>query len=95
MSPELGVTWVPDVVKLLVGIAAWFVAAFYFGYYVCAYPIIHAAQRYRGPNQTTWLILLSIDLFVSFGIVRVCYFVAQILPDIRKSAQRTEFGAAA
>lgn len=41
--------------------------------------------RYTGESPKAWLIWLSLDLCgVTFGLVRLWYYIAHIIPDFRK-----------
>jgi hypothetical protein len=75
----------PTGIVLPLGFLAWLVIGIYLVYYLVAYPILHAAQRHRGSNQTRWLIWLCLELCgLGFGFVRLFYFFMHILPDIRR-----------
>ena len=70
----------------LAGISAWIIVALYVGYYVIAYPILHAAKRYEGRHQTAWLVWLALETAgLGFGLVRLAYLFNVILPDVRRT----------
>ena len=74
---------VPTSLIIVLAIPAWMVLVFFLVYYVTIYPILHAAQRHKGPNQTVWLVFLAIELLgLSFGVVRLLYLFNHILPDL-------------
>ncbi|MEM7165864.1 MAG: hypothetical protein AAF581_10390 [Planctomycetota bacterium] len=68
----------------VVGAAASVVVTIYFTYYVLVYPILHAAKRYEGRNQTTWLVWLVLETAgLGFPIVRALYLFLVLAPDVR------------
>lgn len=54
------------------------------GYFVF-YPFLHLINHYEGASQTPWMVWLIIDtLGLTFGIPRILYYMAEIIPNRRE-----------
>lgn len=75
----------PAGLLLLIVVPSWFAIIIpLFGYFAI-YPFSHVMGRYTGESRKAWLIWLSLDLCgVTFGLVRLWYYIAHIIPDFRK-----------
>lgn len=70
--------------RVLLMVPAWGITVAYIGYYLIAFPVIHAGLRHRGPSQSLWLGWLAVETIgLAFPFVRIAYFFTHILPDIR------------
>lgn len=70
--------------SILLSIPIWCIAVVYICYYFIAYPVIHAALRYRGPSRSLWLGWLAVEsIGVACPFIRIAYLFTHIIPDIR------------
>jgi hypothetical protein len=76
----------PAGLLILLAIPCWIaVVVPIFGYFVL-YPFLHLTGRYTGSSRHAWLIWLVIDTVgLTIGLVRVWYFLTQIIPDFHRS----------
>ena len=78
---------IPPPLGLLILFPAALVLMAFMVYYFGVYPILHVARRHQGSHQNAWLVWLTLELCgFGFGVVRLAYLFAHILPDIRHQA---------
>lgn len=70
--------------SILLSVPIWGIVVGYACYYFIAYPVIHAALRYRGLSQELWLGWLAVEsIGIGFPFIRIAYLFSNIIPDIR------------
>jgi hypothetical protein len=76
----------PAGLLILIRIPCWIAVVVPIIGYLVVYPFLHLTSRYEGRSRQAWLVLLVFDtLGLTFGVVRLWYFLAEIIPDFRRA----------
>ena len=74
----------PDPIGLMIALPCWLAVVVPLVGYSLVYPFLHLLGRYEGQSQQAWMIWLVLDTIgLTFGLVRLWYYLAVIIPDFR------------